>query len=43
MAGKYMNKRTATALMLSAVILPLLGLLPGQLFSPIGALCAPFF
>ncbi len=43
MSGKYMNKRTATALMLSAVVLPLLGLLPGQLFSPIGALCAPFF
>ena len=43
MGGKYMNKQTAVALLLPAVILLAFAVLPGQLLSPLGALCAPFF
>ena len=41
--GKYMNKLSAFALLGSAVVLPFLGALPQQLFSPLAALAAPFF
>lgn len=43
MGRKYMNKQTAVALLLPSAILLALAVLPGQLFSPLGALCAPFF
>ncbi len=43
MGGKYMNKQTAVVLPLPAVILLAFAVLPGQLLSPLGALCAPFF
>ena len=43
MAGKYMNRCTAATLLVPAAILLALAVLPGQLFSPLGALCAPFF
>ena len=39
----YMNAQSAFALLGSAVVLPLLGLLPGLLLSPVGARSAAFF
>ncbi len=43
MNHRYMNRLSTAALLLSALILPFLGALPGRLFSPIGAMAAPFF
>ena len=39
----YMNAQTAFALLGSAVVLPLLGALPGMILSPVGARSAAFF
>ena len=39
----YMNAQSAFALLGSAVVLPLLGMLPGAILSPVGARSAAFF
>ncbi|MGN0778919.1 MAG: complex I subunit 5 family protein, partial [Aristaeellaceae bacterium] len=43
MKGKYLTVQSAVALLGSAVVLPLLGALPQQLMSPLGARSAAFF
>lgn len=42
MNGRYLTRTSAFALMASAVLLPLMGALPGLIMSPIGARCAGF-
>lgn len=41
--GHYMNRLTTFALLGSAVVLPVMGILPGVLMSPLGARSAAFF
>lgn len=41
--GKYMSRQSTIVLLASAIVLPFLGALPGQLMSPVGERSAAFF